>query len=201
MQETVFKQWQDLNQISLDWYRDTSESQVAAINDLMGLQSTPGAWARLAKSSLESFRTWSELGESKSNDLWQAQIGRLDLDGVAASIREFGAIQTSAWTAFAKAQAGVLGLYTDTAAQYLGYLNEAKGVEDLIAAQAQIATGVQDKLKAYSLDCLQIAGSVKTSMNALAENALDTAAEETKKPAPAPRRIAKKVEQPSSPPG
>lgn len=77
MQENLFKQWQDLNQISLDWYRETSESQTAAINDLIGLQSSSGAWARLAKSSLESFRTWSELGESKSNDLWQAQIGKL----------------------------------------------------------------------------------------------------------------------------
>ena len=46
MQETLFKQWQDLNQISLDWYRDTSESQAAAINDWMGLQSNPGAWAK-----------------------------------------------------------------------------------------------------------------------------------------------------------
>jgi hypothetical protein len=41
MQETLLKQWQDLNQISLDWYRDTSESQAAAINNWMGLQSTP----------------------------------------------------------------------------------------------------------------------------------------------------------------
>jgi hypothetical protein len=83
MQETLFKQWQDLNQISLDWYRDTSEPQTAAINDWMGLQSDPGAWAQFAKSSLESFRSLSDLGESKLSDLWQAQIGKLDLDGVA----------------------------------------------------------------------------------------------------------------------
>ena len=77
MQETLFKQWQDLNQISLDWYRDAVESQAAAINDWMGLQSNPGAWAKLAKPSLESFRSWSDLGESKVSDLWQAQIGKL----------------------------------------------------------------------------------------------------------------------------
>jgi len=183
MQETLFKQWQDLNQISLDWYRDTSESQAAAINDWMGLQSNPGAWAKLAKSSLESFRSWSDLGESKVSDLWQAQIGKLDLDGVAASLRELGGIQTSACTALLKTQAGILNLYTDTTAQYLDLLKQAKGVEDLIATQAHIATGVQDKLKTYSLDCLQIAGSVKAALSAWAEKAVDTAAAEDKRPA------------------
>ena len=184
MQETLFKQWQDLNQISLDWYRDTSESQAAAINDWMGLQSDPGAWAKLAKSSLESFRSWSDLGESKFSDLWQAQIGKLDLDGVAASIRELGGIQTSAYTELAKTQAGILSLYTDTTAQYLDLLKQAKSVEDLIATQAHLLTGVQDKLKSYSLDCLQIAGSVKTAVTAWAEKALDTVAAQDEKAAP-----------------
>jgi hypothetical protein len=195
MQETLFKQWQNLNQISLDWYRDTSESQAAAINDWMGLQSDPGAWAKFAKSSLEFFRSWSDLGESKFSDLWQAQIGKLDLDGVAASIRELGGIQTSACTALFKTQAGILSLYTDTTAQYLDLLKQAKGVEDLIATQAHIATGVPDKLKSYSLDCLQIAGSVKAAMSAWAEKALDTAAAEDERAAPvsAPRRISKKT--------
>lgn len=196
MQETLFKQWQDLNQISLDWYRDTSESQAAAINDWMGLQSDPGAWAKFAKSSLESFRSWSDLGESKFSDLWQAQIGKLDLDGMAASIRELGGIQTSACTALSKTQAGILSLYTDTTAQYLDLLKQAKSVEDLIATQANIATGVQDKLKTYSLDCLQIAGSVKAAMSVWAEKALDTAAAQDERAAPvsAPRRISKKTD-------
>jgi hypothetical protein len=196
MQETLFKQWQDLNQISLDWYRDTSESQAAAINDWMGLPSDPGAWAKFAKFSLESFRSWSDLGESKVSDLWQAQIGKLDLDGVAALLREFGGIQTSACTALVKTQAGILSLYTDTTAQYLNFLKQAKSVEDLIAAQAHIATGVQDKLKTYSLDCLQIAGSVKTAVTAWAEKAVDTAAAQDEKAAPvaAPRRISKKTD-------
>jgi len=196
MQETLFKQWQDLNQISLDWYRDTSESQAAAINDWMGLPSDPGAWAKFAKSSLESFRSWSDLGESKFSDLWQAQIGKLDLDGVAASIRELGDIQASASTALAKTQAGVLSLYTDTTAQYLDLLKQAKGVEDLIATQADIATGVQEKLKSYSLDCLQLAGSVKAAMTAWAEKALDTAAAQDEKAAPVsvPRRVSKKTD-------
>ena len=196
MQETLLKQWQDLNQISLDWYRDTSESQVAAINDWMGLQSDPGAWAKFAKSSLESFRSWSDLAESKVSDLWQAQIGKLDLDGAAASIRELGGIQTSACTALVKTQAGILNLYTDTTAQYLEFLKQAKSVEDLIATQAHIATGVQDKLKTYSLDCLQIAGSVKAAMSAWAEKALDTAAAQDEKAAPVsvPRRISKKTD-------
>ena len=196
MQETLFKQWQDLNQISLDWYRDTSESQAAAINDWMGLQSNPGAWAKLAKSSLESFRSWSDLGESKVSDLWQAQIGKLDLDGMAASIRELGSIQTSACTALLKTQAGILNLYTDTTAQYLEFLKQAKSVEDLIATQAHIATGVQDKLKGYTLDGLQIAGSVKAALAAWAEKAVDTAAAQDEKAAPvsAPRRISKKTD-------
>jgi hypothetical protein len=197
MQETLFKQWQDLNQISLDWYRDTSESQAAAINDWMGLQSNPGAWAKFAKSSLESFRSWSDLGESRVSDLWQAQIGKLDLDGVAASLRELGGIQTSACTALCKTQAGILSLYTDTTAQYLDFLKQAKSVEDLIATQAHIATGVQDKLKTHSLDCLQIAGSVKSALAAWAEKAVDTAAAQDEKAAPvsaAPRRITKKTD-------
>ncbi len=196
MQETLFKQWQDLNQISLDWYRDTSESQTAVINDWMGLRSDPGAWAKFAKSSLESFRSWSDLGESKVGDLWQTQIGKLDLDGVAASLRELGGIQTSACTALLKTQAGILSLYTDTTAQYLDLLKQAKSVEDLIATQAHIATGVQDKLKSYSLDCLQIAGSVKSALTAWTEKALDTAAAEDERPAPvsAPRRISKKTD-------
>jgi hypothetical protein len=195
MQETLFKQWQNLNQISLDWYRDTSESQAAAINDWMGLQSDPGAWAKFAKSSLEFFRSWSDLGESKFSDLWQAQIGKLDLDGVAASIRELGGIQTSAYTELAKTQTGIMSLYTDTTAQYLDLLKQARSVEDLIATQAHIATGVQDKLKSYSLDGLQIAGSVKAAMSAWAEKALDTAAAEDERAAPvsAPRRISKKT--------
>jgi len=95
MQETLFKQWQDLNQISLDWYRDTSESQVAAINDWMGLQSNPGTWAKSAKSSLESLKSWSDASESKLSELWQAQVGKLDLGAVAASLRELSSIQTS----------------------------------------------------------------------------------------------------------
>jgi hypothetical protein len=191
MQEILFKQWQNLNQISLDWYRDTSESQAAAINDWMGLQS----WAKFAKSSLESFRSWSDLGESKISDLWQAQIGKLDLDGVAASIRELGGIQTSAYTELAKTQTGIMSLYTDTTAQYLDLLKQAKSVEDLIATQAHIATGVQDKLKSYSLDGLQIAGSVKAAMSAWAEKALASAAAEDERAAPvsAPRRISKKT--------
>ncbi|MGH8585851.1 MAG: phasin family protein [Gammaproteobacteria bacterium] len=194
MQETLLKQWQDLNQISLDWYRDTSESQAAAINDWMGLQSDP--WAKFAKSSLESFRSWSDLGESKISDLWQVQIGKMDLDGVAAALRELGGIQTNACTALLKTQAGILSLYTDTTAQYLDLLKQAKGVEDLIATQAHIATGVQDKLKTYSLDCLQIAGSVKAAMTAWAEKALDTAAAQDEKAAPVsvPRRISKKTD-------
>ncbi len=196
MQETLFKQWQDLNQISLDWYRDTSESQVAAINDWMGLPSHPGAWAKFAKSSLETFRSWSDLGESKFSDLWQTQIGKLDLDGVAAALRELGGIQTSACTALVKNQAGILSLYTDTTAQYLDLLKQAKSVEDLVATQAHLVTGVQDKLKTYSLDCLQIAGSVKAAMAAWAEKAVDTAAAEGESAAPvsAPRRISKKTD-------
>ena len=75
-----------------------------------------------------------------------------DLDGVAASLRELGGIQTSPCTALAKTQAGILSLYTDTTAQYLDFLKQAKSVEDLIATQAHVATGVQDKLKTYSLD-------------------------------------------------
>ena len=175
---------------------DTSESQTAAINDWMGLHPDPGAWAKLAKSSLESFRSWSDLGESKVSDLWQAQIGTLYLDGMAASIRELGSIQTSACTALVETQAGILNLYTDTTAQYLEFLKQAKGVEDLIATQAHIATGVQDKLKSYSLDCLQIAGLVKTAMTAWAEKALDTAAAQDERAAPvsAPRRISKKTD-------
>ena len=149
MQETLLKQWQDLNQISLDWYRDTSESQAAAINDWMGLQSAPGAWAKLAKS-----------------------------------------------TALFKTQAGILSLYTDTTAQYLDLLKQAKSVEDLIATQAHLLTGVQDKLKTYSLDCLQIAGSVKSALAAWAEKAVDTATAEDERPASgsAPRRIPKKTD-------
>jgi hypothetical protein len=199
MQETLLKQWQDLNQISLDWYRDTSESQAAAINDWMGLQSAPGAWAKLAKSSLESFRSWSELGESRFSELWQAQIGKLDLEGLAASIRELGGIQTNACMALFKTQAGILSLYTDTTAQYLDLLKQAKSVEDLIATQAHLLTGVQDKLKTYSLDCLQIAGSVKSALAAWAEKAVDTATAEDERPASgsAPRRIPKKTDPPA----
>jgi len=92
-----------------------------------------------------------------------------------------------------------LSLYTDTSAQHLDLLKEAKSVEDLIAAQAHIATGVQDKLKTYSLDCLQVLGSVKTALTAWAEKAIDAAAAEDGKPVPIPtaRRVAKKLEQPS----
>ncbi len=199
MQETLFKQWQDINQISLDWYRDSSESQVAALNDWFGLQSDPGTWARFAKSSLESFRSWSDISESKLSELWEAQIGKLELDALAASLRDLGSIQTSASTALFKTQAGLFSLYTDTAAQYLELLKQAKSAEDLLAAQAHIVTGVQDKLKTYSLDCLQLLGSLKAALTAWAEKAIDTAAAENGKSVPVPtaRRVAKKLEQAS----
>ncbi len=199
MQETLFKQWQDLNQISLDWYRDTSESQIAAIHDWIGMQADPGTWAKLAKSSLESFKSWSDIGESKLSELWQAQIGKLELDTVAVSLRDLSGIQTSASTALFKTQASLFSLYTDTTAQYLDLLKQAKSTEDLLAAQAHIATGVQDKLKTYSLDCLQLLGSLKSALTAWAEKTIDAAAAEADKtvPVPAARRGAKKLEQAS----
>lgn len=117
-----------------------------------------------------------------------------DRPGVAASIRELGGIQTSAGTALAKTQADILSLYTDTTAQYLDLLKQAKGIEDLIATQAHLLTAVQDKLKTYSLDCLQIAGSVKVAMSAWAEKALDTAAAQDERAVAAPCRISKKTD-------
>lgn len=74
-------------------------------------------------------------------------------------------------------------------------MKQAKSVEDLIATQMHITTGVQDRLKSYSLDGLQIAGSVKAAMTAWAEKALDTAAAEDEGAVPVsapPGRISKK---------
>ena len=89
-----------------------------------------------------------------------------------------------------------MSLYTDTTAQSLDFLKQAKSVEDLIATQAHLLTGVQDKLKTYSLECLQIAGSVKSALAVWAEKAVDTAAAQDERTAPvaAPRRISKKTD-------
>ena len=192
MQETLFKQWQDLNQISLDWYRDTSESQASCIIDCMVLHPAPRPLGQARQILAGVLQVLVHLVNPRSATCGRHRSANC-IPRRGRFAREPGGIQTSPCTALAKPRPH-LSLYTDTTAQYLDFLKQAKGVEDLIATQAHIATGVQDKLKTYSLDCLQIAGSVKAAMCAWGEKALDTAAAQDEKAAPvaAPRRITKK---------
>ena len=95
MQRALFKPWYDLNQFSLGFYKESSQSQTAVLNDLIKIQWGPANWAKLAQASMGSFRAWSEANESTFNRVWQTQLSKLDLGDSAAALRELNEITMS----------------------------------------------------------------------------------------------------------
>lgn len=194
MQETLVKQLQDFNQLSVAFYKESSESQAAAINTWMSLPWDAASWATLAKSSLDSSKAWSEINESTLNGLWQTQLSKLDLSDSAAALRELSEITTSVLTTSLQNQVSMMNVYTEATAKYWELLKQAKSLEDVITAQAPMLAEIQDKLKTNSLQTLQTLGSVKSALTAWVERTVDHAAEkESKPPVAAPKRAAKQV--------
>ncbi len=176
MQQTLLKQWQDLTQYSVAFYKGNSESQAAAINNLIKMQWDSANWAGFAKSSLDSFNALSKINESTLNSLWQTQLASSDLNGLAAALRELNEINASTVTTLVQNQINVVSLFMEAAAKHLESLKQAQGIEEIIAAQAHLFTEIQEKLKTNSLETLQTLGSVRAALTAWAEKAIDNAA-------------------------
>jgi hypothetical protein len=193
MQRALFKPWYDLNQFSLSFYKESSQSQTAVLNDLIKIQWGPASWAKLAQASMRSFKTWSEANESTFNRVWQTQLSKLDLGDSAAALRELNEITMSFVTTLLQNQVNGTSLFVEAWAKYLESLKQAKSVEDAIAVQAHFFSDTHEKLKTNSLETLQTLGSVRTALTAWTEKTIDNAAEEENVPqAVASKRAASK---------
>jgi hypothetical protein len=178
MQQALFKPWYDLNQFSLSFYKESSQSQTAVLNDLIKIQWGPASWAKLAQASIRAFRAWSEANESMFNRVWQTQLSKLDLGDSAAALRELNEITMSFVTTLLQNQVNGTSLFVEAWAKYLESLKQAKSVEDVIAVQAHFFSDTHEKLKTNSLETLQTLGSVRAALTAWAEKTIDNAAEE-----------------------
>jgi hypothetical protein len=185
MQQTLLKQWQDFNRLSVAFYKESSGSQAAVINNWINLQWDSASWAKLARSSLDSFKAMSEVNEAMLNGLWQRQLGKLDLNDLAAALRELNEITASFVTTLVQNQVPMWNLFTEATAKYLEVLKGAKSVEDVITAQAPVFTEIQEKFKTTSLETLQTLGAVRSALTAWTERTIDNAAEQEESAPPA----------------
>lgn len=194
IQQAGIKQWQDLNQNAVDLYKRFTEEQTEAIRNLMELQGDSVTWAKLMQSSLDSYKTLSNINQTTLSSLWQAHVARVDLTDVASSMKELCQIYSSATTTLVQNQMNGLSAIVEGMAKYIEAVKQAKSWEELVAAQAHLVTEIQESQKGSSLDSLQTFGSVSSALTAWAENTIDSAASEERKmkvAAASPRTTAK----------
>ncbi|ALG68308.1 hypothetical protein [Beggiatoa leptomitoformis] len=174
MENTFIKQWQDMNQASLDAFKKLASGNTEASNGLFNAQAVPANFAEFMKMALASTRDLREFNSNAFNTLLQKQLSIVDLQSSATAVKSLGEISQAAVSGFVQSQTATLVIYMESTAHYLEELKKAKTAEDVIAAQTALFAELQDKLKTNTEQTLELLGSVKTGLNAWAETTLNS---------------------------
>ncbi len=95
------------------------------------------------------------------------------------AIKELGEINTAAMTRLTQRQMEMVNLYMEGGAKQLEALSEAKGVQDITAAQSRLLTEFNDKLMENARQTMEVLTDTKTQLSAWAEKGIENATKTT----------------------
>lgn len=91
------------------------------------------------------------------------------------AIKELGEINTNAMTRLTQRQMDMVNLYMEGGTKQLEALNEAKGVQDVVAAQSRLFAELNEKLMDNVRQTVEVLVDVKTELSAWAEKGMEKA--------------------------
>jgi phasin family protein len=91
------------------------------------------------------------------------------------AIKELGEINTKAMTRLTQRQMDMMSLYMESGAKQMEAFGNAKGVQDVMAAQSKLFSELNEKLMDNARQTIEILADVKTELSAWAEKGMETA--------------------------
>lgn len=176
--QDMMKQWMDMNRSLTASFAEITKANSAIMNEMM--QHTMGTrqFAEFVKSMLDSGKEMESNREEAANKLLQSMLGSVDLQAGSTALKELGEINSSAMTRLVQNQMEVLNTYIETTSEHMEKLKAAKSTDDLMGAQMHLFTELQEKMKANTMNTMQIMNGIKTAMQGWTEKTLEKATAE-----------------------
>lgn len=192
MQNVIVDQWEAFNQASLKLTKSLEDTSKSVFDQWFKEAWSPDTWTKLVKSSVETSKAVTDIGTDYLNKSLQSKLRKDGLDAVATSTQELGGILSEFATSLAQTQVSafnsVIGAYTNS----LGALKKATTADDLVTAQLQLQTEIQEKAKSCFTETTQAMTTLKNALSTWGETSLEKFGSEK---AASPKAIA--IEKPA----
>lgn len=128
----------------------------------------------MGKTAMETSADLRRSEEHMLNESLRTFVGMFPLEASAGFIRDIGAVYTDAVTRLTTQQMDLLRIYVNSVSNCFETLKKSRSTIDVMTAQLGFYTEIQQKTKDNVVGTLMISEGVKTAINAVVENTLDT---------------------------
>ena len=131
-------------------------------------------FALMGKSAMETSADLRRTEEHVLNESLRTFIGMFPMEASASFVRDIGSVYTDAATRMTTQQMDLLQIYLNSVSNCFETLKKSRSTLDVMTAQMGFYTEIQQKTKDNVVGTLMISEGVKTAINAVVENTLDT---------------------------
>ncbi|OUD12369.1 phasin family protein [Thioflexithrix psekupsensis] len=165
MQNDVIKQWTEMSKVAVDALQQMTSANAEAMSQLIHNQFNSKNLGDVIKAAVESAKEFREINTQAFNTLLQKQLGMVNLNSSADSVKELGEIGNNAMTKFVEQQTALLNTYVETNRIYLDAIKDAKNPQDLVAAQTKMFTELQAQMKSHTMQTLTTLEALKSAIS------------------------------------
>ena len=173
MQNELIQQWTDRTKSSVEAFKKFSETSTETISRANANLFDLKPWAQVGKAAMEASSELRRFNESMLNQAIQVQVETINIEAFTTTVKDFGEVTTDSMSRFMKLYTDIIHASTEGISGYLETIKKSRSANDIAAAQMNLFTVMQAKMKDSTLDTIMLFEGIKTALNGLAEKTID----------------------------
>ena len=174
MLEEMIDKWEETIQSALAPLKKFAQYSAGETGQATGEMFDMKEFARIGKALMDGANELKKIQESFMNTMVRNQLGSMELKKSADAVKELEQIRSDAVAKLTENQSSGIHIFMESGAEYLETLKNSRGVADIVAAQMNMLTKIQDKAKENMLEYVKASDSFATAIKGWTERTMES---------------------------
>lgn len=173
MLDKMIEKWEEATKSSLETLKKYAKYNADGTGKMTGQMYDTKDFAKIGKTFMETNNELNSIQESFMNTMVRSQLGAMDLKKSAEAIKELEQIRSDSIAKLVENQSKSIHIFMESGAEYLETLKKSRGLSDVVTAQMNMLTEIQEKAKENMLGYIMLSDKITTAMKGWMEKTID----------------------------
>jgi len=179
--QDMMKQWMDVSKSITESMQEMTKANTTKMNEMMQYSVGTRQFAEFMQGMMDAGKTIQDNSQAATQKMLQSLLGNVDLQANSTALKELGEINSSVVTRMVQTQMDMMNTYIEATTEHMEKVKAAKSADDLMTAQMQLFTELQEKMKSNTMNSLTIMNETKSAMQGWTEKTLEKVAAQSVK--------------------